>query len=135
MPLANPCLTCGEPTTDGPRCSTCESTNRSMEIRTRRAGGLSAHQRGYDSRWTRLSRRARELQPFCSDCGATDNLECDHTPEAWQRRSRGLAIRLEDVDVVCGPCNRRRGAARGKHVKRRSKPSKPSRSHWGTSHD
>ena len=55
----------------------------------------------------------RRLQPFCSDCGSTEGLECDHSPEAWARKAAGKPIRLQDVDVVCGECNRRRGAARG----------------------
>ncbi len=85
-----PCLDCGQPSPDA-RCSPC---------------------RGYDSRWDELSRRARKLQPFCSDCGATENLQADHSPEAWTRRAAGKAIRLKDIDVVCGPCNTERGQAR-----------------------
>lgn len=71
-----------------------------------------ARQRGYDTAWTRLSKRARTKQQFCSDCGATDGLQADHTPQAWERHAQGLPIRLEDIDVVCGQCNRARGAAR-----------------------
>lgn len=71
----------------------------------------TAH-RGYDSKWAKLSQRARKLQTFCSDCGATENLQADHSPEAWARRAAGKAIRLKDIDVVCGPCNTTRGQAR-----------------------
>jgi 5-methylcytosine-specific restriction enzyme A len=60
-----------------------------------------------------LSRRARRLQPFCTDCGSTEDLQTDHTPEAWKRKAAGKPLRLADVEVVCGPCNRARGAARG----------------------
>ena len=97
-----PCLRCGEPSSKShcpehrPKCT--KST---------------AHARGYDDRWTQLSRRARRAQPFCSDCGATDDLQADHTPEAWARKAAGLPIRLQDIDVVCSPCNRSRGASRG----------------------
>lgn len=70
-------------------------------------------QRGYDYRWQVISKRARRLQPFCSDCGTTDDLTTDHTPQAWQRRAAGLPIRIKDVDVICRPCNNRRGNARG----------------------
>ena len=38
-------------------------------------------------------------------------------------KAEGKAIRLADVDVVCGPCNRRRGAARGNAVTRGDAPS------------
>ena len=77
--------------------------------------GTSRHelQQSYDHAWRKLSRRARRIQPFCSDCNTTDDLTCDHLPEAWRRHERGLPIRLQDVDVVCRSCNSARGAARG----------------------
>lgn len=87
---AKPCIDCGEPTA-GTRC---------------------AQHRGYDRRWRVLSERARKLQPFCADCGAVEDLQTDHSPEAWERVAAGKPIRLRDVDVVCGPCNRERGQAR-----------------------
>lgn len=87
---AKPCLDCGTPSAR-PRCP---------------------EHRGYDAEWDRLSRRARKLQPFCSDCGATEDLQTDHLPEAWARRAAHKPIRLKDVDVVCGPCNRARGQTR-----------------------
>ncbi len=99
-----PCVECGEPS-EGTRCP--EHTERRSGAKT------SAASRGYDAAWRRLSQRARERQPFCSDCGATADLQADHTPEAWARHEAGKAVRLCDVDVVCGRCNRRRGAARG----------------------
>lgn len=89
--IAKPCLDCGRPTAST-RCGPC---------------------RGYsNAEWERLSKKARKLQPWCSDCQATEGLECDHSPEAWARRAAGKPIRLRDVDVVCGPCNTARGQAR-----------------------
>jgi hypothetical protein len=85
-----PCLDCGVPSAST-RCT--------------------AH-RGYDSTWERLSKKARKLQPFCTDCGSTENLQADHSLEAWERRAAGKPIRLRDIDVVCGPCNVDRGQAR-----------------------
>lgn len=105
-----PCIVCGE-VASGPRC----------DVHTARKPAAAA--RGYDAAWSRLSKRARRLQPFCTDCGAAEDLQADHTPEAWERKAAGLAIRLADVDVVCGPCNRRRGAARGAVVTRGEAPS------------
>lgn len=96
-----PCLDCGTPS-EGPRCP---------EHATEAKG--TRHARGYDAAWTRLSKRARRLQPFCSDCGSTEDLQTDHTPEAWAAKAQGKPIKLSMVDVVCGPCNRARGAARG----------------------
>lgn len=110
-----PCLVCGEPST-GPRCAEHTTTIDTKPV---------AAQRGYDWTWTKLSKRARRLQPFCTDCGAIEDLQCDHTPEAWARKAAGLPIRLCDVEVVCGPCNRRRGAARGDAVTRGDAPAEP----------
>src|SRR5699024_447299 len=70
----------------------------------------------YDWNWQKLSKRARRLQPFCSDCFRRDDLQADHSPEAWERKAQGKPIRLEHIEVVCGPCNRRRGAARGNNI-------------------
>lgn len=108
-----PCLTCGEPAT-GPRCD-----EHTLDPKA------SAQDRGYDAAWTRLSKRSRRLQPFCELCGATEGLECDHTPEAWERKAAGKAIRLQDVRVLCGPCNRAAGAARGPSATRGMPPSGP----------
>lgn len=95
------CMTCGEPS----EATYCPE-------HTRHSWKPSAAARGYDWRWLQLSRRARRLQPFCSDCGATEDLTADHSPEAWRRKEAGLVIRLKDVDVVCRGCNARRGRAR-----------------------
>lgn len=100
-----PCMECGE-LSDESRCD-----DHSLKSRGEKA---PSNERGYDHAWRKLSEKARKLQPFCSDCGATNDLQTDHSPEAWARKSSGKRIRLCDVDVVCGPCNRKRGAARGK---------------------
>lgn len=109
-----PCLTCGEPSA-GPRCP--EHTTDPKP---------PAADRGYDAAWARLSKRARRLQPFCETCGGTESLQADHTPEAWARKAAGKAIRLSDIRVLCGPCNRAAGAARGPSVTRGEAPSGPS---------
>lgn len=96
MTTLRPCLECGELSP----WSRCAEHARSREAR------------GYDDRWQRLSRKVRQLQPFCSDCGSTEDLTADHTPEAWRRKARGLPIRLKDIAVVCRSCNSKRGAAR-----------------------
>ena len=38
-------------------------------------------------------------------------LQADHLPSAWERKAAGKPLRLADVDVVCGACNRKRGSA------------------------
>lgn len=99
-----PCIECGEPT-DSERCT---------DHKLKSPGGIkaAAYERGYDHAWRKLSERARALQPFCSDCGSTEDLQTDHSPRAWARKAAGKVIRIKDVDVVCGSCNRRRGSAR-----------------------
>lgn len=89
-----PCITCGEPT-EGSYCTDHQPATHQ----------LSADARGYDAAWRRLSKRARRLQPWCTDCGTTEDLTGDHL--RWPARQ------LEDVDVVCRTCNSRRGAIRG----------------------
>lgn len=100
-----PCLKCGTLMAKDGACETCAW----------RPGipSLSKAERGYDAAWRRLSKRARKKQPFCARCGTVNDLQCDHTPQAWERWKRGLPIRLEDVQVLCGRCNREEGPARG----------------------
>ena len=93
----------------GTWCDTC----RPKDDGTHEARRGTRHQRGYDNTWARLSKRARQLQPFCEDCGAEDDLTADHSEEAWKRREAGKVIRLKDIAVVCRRCNSERGAARG----------------------
>ena len=107
--LNKPCIQCGELS---PASYCPDHTHRS---------GRPAH--GYGSRWDRLSRRARQLQPWCTDCGSTEQLSLDHTPEAWRRIAEGRTLTLKDCQdgalvVRCLPCNSRRGPARGHRVNR-----------------
>lgn len=103
MSLLRSCIECGE-LSEKARCQ----LHRPAE-----PPKATATQRGYDSTWSRLSLRARAAQPFCTDCLTTEDLTADHSPAAWERKEKGLAIRLEDVSVVCRSCNSKRGAARG----------------------
>lgn len=104
-----PCLGAGcDELTDERRCPDHqEAAQRTVSV----LRGTS-RERGYDAAWTRLSARARRLQPFCSDCGTAEHLTADHLPSAWARKAAGLSLRLVDVDVVCGECNVRRGSSR-----------------------
>ena len=54
--------------------------------------------------WQQLVAEAKRRQPWCSRCGATEGLQGDHRDP--EKRS-GLTV--EDLDVLCGPCNRRKG--------------------------
>ena len=111
MRLMKPCRDCGEPTNERlGRCSECK-TDEARKFADR---GGSSRSRGYDRAWDKLSERARRLQPWCSDCGAREDLQLDHLPETWERKQQGKVLRLRDTGgVVCGQCNRKRGQARG----------------------
>jgi 5-methylcytosine-specific restriction protein A len=99
--LSKPCLDCGviSPKTRCPECTVV------YDARVNHRRGSSTD-RGYDAAWQRLSRRARRMQPYCTDCGDTtiQNLTGDHL--------RWPAMSLADVDVVCLVCNIKRGARR-----------------------
>lgn len=88
------CVECGEPAEE----SRCELHPRPATPKP------SATRRGYGSAWQRLSKHARRLQPWCSDCGTNNDLTADHL--VWP------ATQLEHVDVVCRSCNSKRGATR-----------------------
>lgn len=96
------CAVCGEPSDQ----ANCEA-HRPPDTR-----GKNRRRSGYSAAWDRLSKRARREQPFCSVCLTTEDLTCDHSPEAWERKEQGLPIRLQDVDVLCRACNASKGAAR-----------------------
>lgn len=103
--MLSTCATCGE-LTEHSYCE--EHTPKVKDTRSKRR-----QEQGYDYKWVKLSQRARRLQPFCLDCGTTEDLTADHTPEAWKRKEAGKPIRLQDIEVVCRSCNSKRGAARG----------------------
>lgn len=108
-----PCLTCGAMTRHGSRCEDCRLFANRLDRQSRpQTKTKSTKERGYSGRWQALSKRARELQPFCRRCGSTNDLQADHSPRAWWRHERGLAVRLKDIDVLCGNCNREMGEAR-----------------------
>lgn len=115
--LPSVCPECGKVFTRERARAACEECAPLRDIGTTRT--KTRQQRGYDSAWDRLSKRARRLQPFCSDCGSPDDLTADHTVTAWQRKEQGLPIRLRDIDVVCRSCNSARGEARGDEISSR----------------
>lgn len=103
--MLRPCLVCGVPS-EGSRCP--EHTAERGRGRQR----ASFRQRGYGAAWDRLSKRARRLQPWCNTCGATERLQADHLPTAWERAEQGKPLRLTDVQVLCEPCHAQLGSSR-----------------------
>lgn len=104
-----PCAVCGEPTT-GPRCP----EHRPKDTRTRRGPGQAAH----DPVWRALSSQVRRAQPWCTDCGRTDDLTADHViPKSVAPE---LVHAIENVEVRCRPCNASRGATGYTHAEARA---------------
>ncbi|WP_099022637.1 HNH endonuclease [Mycolicibacterium palauense] len=96
---ARPCATCGEVIATGTYCD--EHTPK--DCRVRRGPGQAAH----DQVWRALSIRARRAQPWCSDCGATEDLTADHViPKS---AAPELVHAPENLAVRCRSCNARRG--------------------------
>lgn len=105
---ARPCLDCGE-LADATRCPSCQQRRPHEQ----RRGTATA--RGYGSRWTRLSTRARRRQPWCLWCGSSDELQTDHL--TWPARS------LDDVRVLCAPCHAQAPDRRGPNAEHHPAPN------------
>jgi 5-methylcytosine-specific restriction endonuclease McrA len=93
------CIRCGEPS-PGSYCPGC----RPADTRTRKTKGQAA----YDPVWRKLSQRARRLQPWCVDCGTTEDLTADHILPKVDYPE--LVHAIENLAVRCRSCNSRRGA-------------------------
>ncbi|WP_083773895.1 HNH endonuclease [Tsukamurella paurometabola] len=95
--MARPCLRCGTPSTTT-RCSGCSASTTKKPRSVAHAGS--------DSRWRRISLKAREQQPWCLDCGTTSDLTADHILPVSDYPE--LAHEIENVTVRCRSCNSRR---------------------------
>lgn len=120
------CTTCGT-ITDAAYCP--EHHPKRRRRRPERYPSKSSTARGYGTAWRKTSERARASQPWCTNCHKTaedlgEPLQLDHSPEAWAwaEQHPGKLIPLELVTVLCGPCNRQAGAARGDAVTRERTP-------------
>jgi 5-methylcytosine-specific restriction protein A len=100
--VRHPCLDCTALIDVGSRCRSCKAALQAR--RDARRGTPS--QRGYDSAWVTVSKRARQQQGWCSNCGATYDLTADHI----------VPLRLGgtsdegNVIVLCRSCNGAKGA-------------------------
>lgn len=104
MSLPRPCLSCG---TLSPDAHCAEHAPHRPDLRR----GRDRSHVGRGGAWDRLSKRARALQDWCSDCGTRDDLTADHLPSAWAKVAARQTLTLHDVEVCCRPCNARRGPA------------------------
>ncbi len=94
-----PCLVCGQPAAN----TRCDEHRVKDTRRARRRPGQAAH----DPRWRALSNQARRAQPWCDDCGAVNDLTCDHVvPKSVAPE---LVHCIENVAVRCRSCNSIRG--------------------------
>lgn len=105
--MNRPCLRCGELSPE----SYCPEHRR--ERWNRRVSRSSE----YGPNWTALSRKCRKLQPWCTQCGSTEQLETHHTVEAWLKLKHVGALTFSDAEkglliVLCHRCNVAAGAAR-----------------------
>ncbi len=92
---------CGDDAPAGKtRCASCALP------RTNPTNRPSAAQRGYDYRWTQLSKRTRRNSPFCELCGSTNDLVVDHIIPI----SEDPSLRLEPLNcrVLCRTHNSQR---------------------------
>lgn len=90
----SPCLYCGVISRGG----TCRQCKAAIEARDPKR---QQRHRQYDYEWTRLSRLARTLQPWCSRCGSKNDLTADHILSL----ANGGSNILENVMVLCRKCN------------------------------
>ena len=61
---------CGGVTKDG-RCEKCGG-------KANQGHTLSRHERGYDSRWDKVSKRVKQELPWCIPCWAAERITVDH---------------------------------------------------------
>ena len=92
-PLVHLCPRCRRVVPVGVRCCADPRATLRRRANNQRLGRNSSH-------WRRLSRRARELQPFCSACGTGADLTVDLTGGGDHR----LAT-LGRVRVLCRRCH------------------------------
>ena len=99
MALPRPCAGCGRIVRDS-RCLECKRLlDRQRPTRT---------QRGYDYSWMKLSRKLREIQPFCSIRGCTSkDLTVDHIIPLAE--APHLRLEVTNLRVLCRSHNSQKG--------------------------
>lgn len=108
--MMKPCVNCGQLLEERSRCTDCATEQKRGQHRW--TPKRRSREVGYNTEWDKLSKRARRIQPWCSDCGSPEDLTADHSAEAWDRFYASKSIRLRDIDVVCRVCNIDRGEQR-----------------------
>ena len=91
--MIKPCTDCGVLVRDSSRCLQCHKVYKGSRP--------SASKRGYDSKWRKLSKELRRLQPWCSFCGLAADLTVDHILPL----SMGGTNDITNLRVLCRSCN------------------------------
>ena len=83
-------------------------TARAAEVETerrRKRRERAAFERSQE--WRELAALVKREQPFCAQCGSTENLHADHI----KPKSRFPELRLvrENIQMLCKRCNFRKG--------------------------
>ncbi len=93
------------------KCRDCTRTYERERSRYRRAVRGTTTQRGYGSDHQALAKLAIARQPWCTDCGSTDDLTADHIIPT----SKGGRNVLSNYATRCRGCNHGKGnPGRGK---------------------
>lgn len=101
MPLLKPCIKAG--------CGALSDKAQCPQHRpkdTRRIRHRPAHA-ATDWKWRKISEQTRAKQPWCSQCGTTNDLTVDHIIPVSVDPS--LAYEPLNLDVLCRSCNGRKG--------------------------
>jgi 5-methylcytosine-specific restriction endonuclease McrA len=78
----------------------CRECLREYERQKRQRRGSTA-QRGYGRAWQELRKVQLARQPYCADCGSTDDLTVDHIIPL----ARGGRGELSNLQTLCRRCN------------------------------
>lgn len=103
MQLPRPCLKC-KAITRSTYCDQCQSLVNKIKEGKR----PSRSQRGYDARWTKLSKQLREIHPWCKECGSTKDLTVDHIIPLSDLHP-SLRYEISNLQVLCRRCNSSKG--------------------------
>lgn len=67
-------------------------------------------------RWKKLRAESIKNHPYCSECGSTENLTCDHIQDA--NGDPELFYMPENIEVLCSECHNRKSAEHANEIKR-----------------
>lgn len=96
MKFVRPCSGCGILVRDS-RCYACARLQALRNPRRR-------HNK-YNYEWQKMSKLARQLQPWCTKCGTDRDLTADHILSL----AEGGLNTLDNISVLCRKCNSSKG--------------------------